>query len=397
MSAASLGLPIVDYKIAIASQPELLAQFQRVAKTDKDLAAYQAGVAKITTVDQFLADYKTLKTALTAYGLEDMINQKGMLKKLLTEDPTGSKSVAQRLGNQKYIAFAKAYWSLSTDGGVGLQSAASVNTTGARYTAAKFQQWQADRNNDAALATALQARQTLQDAVNVTNVASLYASYQKTPDATAAAAYYKRNIGNVKTAADLIGDTRLLNMALTAYGIDPSAVSTDTVQKLLTEDPTKTTSVAYNNPLYKSFADAFAPLRNNFPSLLTSTSTVNTVVDLYQQKSFAKALASNTDAQNKTMFATAGAALVKQIVADTKSENGLATAAAYYGAHIAAARTATEFAADKQLTGIATAAFGLSNVSADVLKQLLTQDPNASTSLAVNGYWQTVVKVSSLS
>src|SRR6185295_485166 len=180
-NASSLGLPIVDYQLATTNQAQLLAQFQKSSTTSAEIAAYQAGVTKITTVDQFLNNYKVLNVALTAYGMQDVISQKGLLKQLLTQDPSGSTSLAQRFGKASYLAFAQAYWSLSKDGGASLSSAASINTTAARYNTAQFQQWMANRSNDPQLATALAARTTLQDDVNVTNVGALYAKYQQDP------------------------------------------------------------------------------------------------------------------------------------------------------------------------------------------------------------------------
>src|SRR5689334_22965021 len=218
-SSSPVGLPIVDYQLATTNQAQLLAQFQKSSTTSADIAAYQAGVAKITTVDQFLANYKVLNVALSAYGMQDAINQKGLLKQLLTQDPTSTTALAQKLGKANYVAFAQAYWSLSTDGGAGLSSAASINTTAARYTNAQFQQWQANRSKDPQLATALAARQTLQDAVDISTVGALFAKYQQTSAVQAASTYYQKNIGSVKTPADLMADPKLLNFALTAYGI----------------------------------------------------------------------------------------------------------------------------------------------------------------------------------
>src|SRR5262249_4703266 len=91
---------------------------------------------------------------------------------------------------------------------------------------------------------------------------------------------------------------------------------------------------------------------------------------------------SNTDAQNTHLFGTAGLAQIKQIKADALAENGSNLATSYYAAHIRNATTAAQFAADTQLSSVATAAFGLGNVPAATLQQLLTQDPNDPTSVA---------------
>ncbi|MES1198358.1 MAG: DUF1217 domain-containing protein [Pseudomonadota bacterium] len=380
--ADSFGLPIVDYQVATANQTTLMAQFQRTPSYTQAVTNYQTAVSKITTVDQFLGDYKTLQFALNAYGMGDIIDQKGVLKQLLTQNPTSSDSLAQKLGNQKYIAFAKAFWSLSTDGGAGISSQASINTTVARYGQAQYQQWASQRTNDPALATALSARQTLQDAVDVSDVGSLYATFQNAPSTQKVLTYYKTNIASINSVADFVANTQILNTALTAYGIDPSTISTTTVQNLLTQDPTDKTSVAYNNPDYQAFANAFASLNTDDGQAIALNPNVTSVLNLYQQRAFSIAITTNTADQNQSMFGTEGAAKITRILANASSETGLSLATSYYSAHIAGASTAQAFAADKQLVGTALSAYGLSNVSHDALMQLLTQDPNDSASLA---------------
>ena len=79
----SVAMPTADYKLAIANQDQLMAQYQRTADYKQSVAGYQAGVSKITTVDQFLNNYSVLKVALQAYGMSDQISSKGLLKQLL--------------------------------------------------------------------------------------------------------------------------------------------------------------------------------------------------------------------------------------------------------------------------------------------------------------------------
>ncbi|MFT3729230.1 MAG: DUF1217 domain-containing protein [Terricaulis sp.] len=376
-------LSAVDYKLATANQDQLMAQYQRTADYKTSVAQYQAGVAKITTVDQFLNNYNVLKVALQAYGMSDQITSKGLLKQLLTTDPDSAQSVAQKLGNQKWIAFAKAYHSLATDGGVALQSPSGVNSTIARFTAAGYQTWIGNKDSDTALTTALNAKQSLQDAVNISDVGTLYAQYQKLPAVQSAVGYYQRNIVNVKSVADLENDPKLLNMALTAYGIDPTTVSADTVDKLLTQSSTDKTALMNTNPQYAAFAKAFAQLRTpGGYGNISTTAAIKAVTDAYQQKSFSKTLATNTQAQNVSMFGATNAAKVTQILGDAKTEAGLGLATTYYANNISKARTATQFMADKKLVDVAEHAFGFDSIPADTLTKLLTQDPTASGSIA---------------
>ena len=55
---------------------------------------------------------------------------------------------------------------------------------------------------------------------------------------------------------------------------------------------------------------------------------------------------------------------------------------AYYGSHIAAAKTAQAFMADSQLVSVALTAYGIGRDSATTLQQLLTQNPNDANSVA---------------
>jgi hypothetical protein len=380
---ATSVLSIVDYKLATANQDQLMAQYQRSPDYKQSVAAYQTGVSKITTVDQFLNNYNVLKVALAAYGMSDEISAKGLLQQLITQDPTSADSVAQRMGNQKWIAFAQAFHSLSTDGGAALQSPSGINSTIARYTSASYQTWLGNKDNDTALTTALGAQQTLQDAVNISDVGALYAQYQQQPSVQSAVGYYQRNIVNVKSVADLENDPKLLNMALTAYGIDPTTISADTVDKLLTQSTTDTTSAYANNPQYQAFATAFSQLRSpGGAGAISTTAAIKTVTDAYQQKTFATTIASNTQAQNVSMFGSVGAAKITQILGDAQTEAGLGLATTYYGANIAKARTATQFMTDKQLVDVAEHAYGFDSIPADTLTKLLTQDPTASGSVA---------------
>jgi hypothetical protein len=140
--------------------------------------------------------------------------------------------------------------------------------------------------------------------------------------------------------------------------------------------------VAANNPLYQSFANAFNSLFYDKGANIHARAAVADVVNRYQQQTFSVALANNTDAQNKQIFGAAGASQITQIKANALAGDGASIASAYYGTHIGAASTASRFAADKQLSSVALAAFGLGSIPAHTLQQLLAQNPNDAASIA---------------
>lgn len=71
--------------------------------------------------------------------------------------------------------------------------------------------------------------------------------------------YYLANIGNVKTVADFVGNTRLLDYAMKAFGLQDMEYAKAFVTKLLTEGVTDPNAFAnqLTDPRYKAFAAAF--------------------------------------------------------------------------------------------------------------------------------------------
>jgi len=72
-------------------------------------------------------------------------------------------------------------------------------------------------------------------------------------------AYYKENIGNVKSIDDFMSDTRLFNYAMKAYGLEDMAYAKAFVRKILTEGVVSNDAMAnkLTDKRYKEFATTF--------------------------------------------------------------------------------------------------------------------------------------------
>src|SRR5260370_24350546 len=70
-------------------------------------AYYAANIGKVTSIDQFVGNYRLLSYALDAYGLGSQINSTALIKKVLEGGVTNSKSLANTLPQWK--AFATAF------------------------------------------------------------------------------------------------------------------------------------------------------------------------------------------------------------------------------------------------------------------------------------------------
>lgn len=103
------------------------AFLQRTRETQQDLLARSPQVARETqqflekaktlqTSDQLLDDRAMLKVALGAFGLDDDLNNRAFLQRILDSDLTDSRSLANRLADKRYLALAETFNFAGTTG-----------------------------------------------------------------------------------------------------------------------------------------------------------------------------------------------------------------------------------------------------------------------------------------
>src|ERR1700722_1676156 len=118
------------------------------------------------------------------------------------------------------------------------------------------------------------------------NLARYQAMTAEEPTVTTATAYYKANIGSVKSAADLVGNYRLLSYALDAYGLGNQINSTALVKKVLEGGVSNPKSLANTlpNPAWKAFAAAFDFTDSGSASPSSASSVTTTTKDYVEQQ-----------------------------------------------------------------------------------------------------------------
>jgi hypothetical protein len=376
----AIGTPIVDYKLAVANQAQLLAQFKKSPSYTQAVNYYQANIAKVGSVDDLLKNRQLLTVALSAFQLEGDINNTGIIKKLLTQDPSQTTSLANQLLDPRYLAFAKAFWSLSTDGGASIQTATSINAVLAGYQTNQYEKFVSSTDNDPSVRQAMYVQRTSQDSIDISSVGSLYATFQGSLPVAAAVSYYKSNIANAKSVDGLISDPKLLNFALAATNVDPTTISSDTVRTLLNQDPTAATSLAQQDPQYLQFAQFFSSLKSDGGSSVATATNIAAVVSSYQTNQFETAMATNSATANVAIFGSGGASQIAQVLTDFQSSSGVSQGASYYQANIGNVQTVADLVGDPKLLDVALGAYGIdaTKVSTDVVTQLLTSSRTAS-------------------
>lgn len=297
---------------------DLTRSLQRVAAepaVSREKAYYEANIGKVTSVDQFVNNYRLFTYAMKAYGLSDMGNAKAFMKKVLESDLSDPKSFANKVSDVRYRTFAKAF-QFATNG--------TVAATAAAQTSAQTS------NTEARFAMA---------------------STASAADQKKATAYYAAHIASVTSVAEFEKDTQLYDYVRTAYGLG-SSVSQDSVTKALESDLSDR----------KSFAFA-----SGNAALMTLASDFNFASD---GKVATRRLLQSGSAMTATTAAYTAAA-----GADSPSKAAATAETTYYAAIMPLTTNVDSFLRDSRLVAYAEKAYGIpTSTTTAQLKAVLSSD-----------------------
>ncbi|MCJ8517576.1 hypothetical protein ABID21_000347 [Pseudorhizobium tarimense] len=199
---------------------DMFKTLQRVA-SDQQVAReaqyYQENIGKVSTIEEFMDDYRLYSYAMKAYGLEEMTYAKAFMKKVLESDLGDPNSYANLLTDERYKTFAAGF-SFSASGATPIaQSAAQQEDMLELYD---------------------QSILAMEDAV------------------AEETRYYKVMIAQVDNVDDILQNDRLRQYVFGALGIDDSVYSYDVVRQAMTSD--KDDPNSYTNTVLKDQMDYLA-------------------------------------------------------------------------------------------------------------------------------------------
>jgi hypothetical protein len=193
-----LGSSIADFNYYTKNQTRLLASYPKQDPTVQRLAAYAtANLPKVTSVQDLMGNYRLLSVVLGAFGLSGAVNQTGLVKQLLSQDPTAKGSLAQRMLDPRFTKLATALSSLKSDGGAVLRDPTSVASIVKAYVQ---DAWQTSVGNDN-----MSVRQAL---------------------------YFQKNIGSVTSLYGILGDNTLAAVVRGALGLPDQFSALDPKQQI---------------------------------------------------------------------------------------------------------------------------------------------------------------------
>ena len=152
-------------------------------------AYYEANIGSVSSVQDLVGNYRLLSYALSAYGLGDQINNKGLITKVLEGGVSNSKSLANTLPDSRWKAFAAAF-NFVDSGATSPSSSSAVTTTTSDYVEQQLESDQGDQDVGVQLAL-----------------------------------YFQRVAPTVTSEYGILADTNLLQVAATIMGLSPSAAA----------------------------------------------------------------------------------------------------------------------------------------------------------------------------
>ncbi|MDJ0627388.1 MAG: DUF1217 domain-containing protein [Rhodobacter sp.] len=83
--------------------------FDTSAALSRDVRYFEDNIGKIVSAEDLVADRRLLQVALGAFGLDEDINNKYFLQKVLEDGTLDPEALANRLSDKRYLEFAEAF------------------------------------------------------------------------------------------------------------------------------------------------------------------------------------------------------------------------------------------------------------------------------------------------
>lgn len=100
---------IPSYIAMSANEARYVSRFDASnQKTMTDIAYFTHKAPKLSTVDAFMRDYRSLSVVLESFGMKAQLNQTALIRQLLTQDPASPTSLARKSANPVFQRFATA-------------------------------------------------------------------------------------------------------------------------------------------------------------------------------------------------------------------------------------------------------------------------------------------------
>jgi len=181
---------MLGYRMVEASFDKQQAAFANSPAVKREIDYVKTAIAKVTSADDLVKDYRLFRFVLSAFGLDSQIDAKAFMKKVLEQDPSDSDSLSNKLADSRYQAIAKAFDFFDV-GNANLKKASFIDDVVSKYVTAEFEKSTEQNNPGVRLAL-----------------------------------YFKRMAPNATSWYQIMGDKPLYEVVRTALQIPPAGSQT---------------------------------------------------------------------------------------------------------------------------------------------------------------------------
>lgn len=100
---------IVGFRLLSATEDAQRAVFDRQPEIARDVAYFAEKIGEVASAEDLVADRRLLRVALGAFGMDDEIDKRAFLRKILEDGSEAKDALANRLVDPRYAKFARSF------------------------------------------------------------------------------------------------------------------------------------------------------------------------------------------------------------------------------------------------------------------------------------------------
>ncbi|WP_227268461.1 DUF1217 domain-containing protein [Roseobacter weihaiensis] len=259
------GSGVAGYSFVTRTRETQQNLFEQNPLVARETTQFSERIKDIQSSEELMADRTLLKVALGAFGLDEDLNNRAFIQRILDSDLEDSTSLANRLADKRYLAFAQAF-NFAGEGGAQLPEARTADELSTQLAALQSAD---DLLADRSLLRASLEKFGLEDNISNTyflkqvlesdlsdensfanrmpgeglvEFAETFNFFKKEQDKSrldAIADSFSDRFDDIKTPADLLEEPELLDQAMQIFGLDnvyPDSFLTDVLQSDLNDE-----------------------------------------------------------------------------------------------------------------------------------------------------------------
>ncbi|MCA1286022.1 DUF1217 domain-containing protein [Salipiger bermudensis] len=302
------GPGLVGWQILQNTMDTQRTAFNKTPEITREAAYFTETIGSIGSAEELVGNRRLLSVALTAFGMEDELDSKYLVRRLIEEGTKDDNALANKLNDSRFVALADAF-DFEPVITRKTQEEGFAETVLVRY----------EERVRANLAQTL----TEPDYVADPDYAALFAA-QVEENLEISRAYFTENIGRITSAEELLLDPELRQVATTAFDLGDRARSTTLLRRALEEDPAEETALSnvLNDRNLRAFSMAFAFYETETSTVLQTEGFASNITEQFRWQRFEDAVSDVDEA--------IGAALKFQRSLPELAANDLSETAKWY-------------------------------------------------------------------